>query len=130
MEPTNLKDVGEIAGNNDGQLEIDVLLAVIAHSQALVELTAPKEDRADDVKRILAADVTLADKDIRVGEVDIEIELSSVTLDPNRSGRHAIEAQFKARQESRIAVKESVSAPGGRPPYPHGCRARQSCRHV
>ena len=70
MESAHLKDVGEIAVKNDGELKINRPLAVIAQPQPLVDVATPNKRGANDVQSILFQHELIVDEGIRIGQVD------------------------------------------------------------
>ena len=69
---THLEQIGEIAAEQQREIENRGVLTVVLHADALVGRASPKEDRAHDVQHVFLKHVTPLTIDVWIGQVHRE----------------------------------------------------------
>src|SRR5262249_52490041 len=108
LEAAHLEYIGEIAPEDDGQLNVDRTIAVVVDTQSLISRALPEKGRADDVQRILLEDQPPTHVDVGIGQIRAQDRVVVTNGRPQQQRRHPVEAQLEPREEAGVFVKDAV----------------------
>jgi hypothetical protein len=107
----HLEQVGEVVLEQDADLQLDRLIAVIAKAQPLIGGAAPQEHRAQNVHVVLFQEDALIGDDVRIGQVDEQRRIVVAQIGAEQKRRHAVHEDFEAGQIARVEVKQAGGSP-------------------
>ena len=74
-DAAHLEDVGKVAGKRQRQRQMDLLRAVVGECDPLAQRAIAQVDRSRDVDGVLEKDNPFVLVDVRIGEIDVEVEV-------------------------------------------------------
>ena len=108
LEAPHLEQVGKIIAKGEAELKCNRPSAVIADAQSLIGRILPEKDRADDMQGVLFQNDPVVTVDIGIGQVDAQDGVVVAQVGAEQEWRHAVELQFEAGEEARVAAEQPV----------------------
>ena len=112
MGAAHLEQVGEVVGEQNRQTNIDRLVAVIAHAEALIGGIPPQENCAQNVHGIFFQHDTLIGHDVGIGQVDDQRRVVVAQIRAEQQRLRVVDPQFEPREKPRVAVEQPVGSLG------------------
>ena len=109
----HLEQIGEIIVEQQCQVEARRQVAVILQGDALVGRTAPQENRAHDVQRVLLQHQPAVAVHVGIGEVDGQRRIVVAQIGAEQQRLDFVEHHLQPGQIARIGVEQAIG-PAGR----------------
>ncbi len=107
----NLKYVGEIAAEGEGEGQTKPLGAIVPHRKTVMEGAAEHEDRARNVQQVLLQDEPVASEDVGIGEIYCQHAIVVGEIGAQQQRLQSVDAQLEMRKIAGVEMKQAVRAP-------------------
>src|SRR5437016_136120 len=105
VRTADLEQVSKVVFENDGEAEIDWLIAIIAHTEPLIGGVAPNKYGTKNMDPILFHHEALAVDQVRIGQIDKKGGVVVAQIRAEQKRRLVVEQQFEPRQISSVLVE-------------------------
>ena len=107
---SHFKDVGKIIVEQQREIEVRGMVAVVLQADPLIGGATPEEDRAHDVQRILAQHEPAIAINVGIGEIDSERRIVVAQVGTEQQRLDVVQHHFELCQIAGIGVKQPVGA--------------------